>query len=368
MELLTLDQNFKPEALIEQYESLIWSERYFKNGDFQLESVDVSRMMTQLPRGKVVSLRESTVPMIVERYHIHNPPDDAPTITVTGRSFETVLDRRAAVLAIDALMGRDSWKITANSPSDAAFKLMRLVLGDVAKAGLPAVTPAASPLDAIPQIQIVTPSDYVESTDNTYEFKVADLYSSVMELLAVNRRGLKAVRPDPLSAKNTVDLEIYNGVDLTNHTVFDARFNQFDDASYLLSDETSKNVGYVYGPNGATLVRKNNVGPEPSGLDRRVLVVDETSEAVLNTDEVRTARGLVELYNNNAVALFDGEITESLAELYNRPSLENGYSLGDIIRLDGDYGLSTNVRVVEFIRTFDTSGYKAYPAFEVVEE
>jgi hypothetical protein len=83
----------------------------------------------------------------------------------------------------------------------------------------------------------------------------------------------------------------------------------------LLSYQGSTNVAYVFGGGpttetpagsgiraGGTSVRKNNLGDEVSGLDRRVLLVDEQSDNTLSTAAIRTSRGLVELYKNNVIA------------------------------------------------------------------
>jgi hypothetical protein len=210
------------------------------------------------------------------------------------------------------------------------------------------------------------------------EIKPTNLYSAVLDLIQANHHGIKAVRPtDP--SKTTVDLEIYNGADLTATTIFDVKFDQFDDATYLLSFQGSTNIAYVFGGGpatdsgngvqaGGTLVRKNTVGAEVSGLARRVLLVDEQSDNTLNTTAIRTSRGLVELYKNNAIAIFDGELARQIAAGYNKSVNSGGYSLGDIVTLNGEYNLSRTVRVAEFIRSFDATGESAYPAFEVIDE
>jgi hypothetical protein len=180
-----------------------------------------------------------------------------------------------------------------------------------------------------------------------------------MELLQTNHHGLKAVRPT--SAGTQISLEVYNGADLTSIIVFDAKFDQFDDAKYLLSQQGSTNVGYIFGSNGSQTVLKTTA-PEPSGLARRVLVLDDSGDTSVNTNDVRTARGLIELYKYNATALFAGEIGEQVAAGFNHQ-----YFLGDILTLIGEYGLPGElVRVAEYIRTSDSTGDKAYPTFEVV--
>lgn len=432
MEFQKLNNVFQPTEVIDdnRYESLIWTERYSAAGDFQLVSSDISWCMKMMPLESYVTIKESTVPMIVESHKIVKKKNSAPAIEIQGRSFETVLERRGSVISMPSGAARAAWTVNEVKPSDAAFYAIRNVIGDAMKniggVSLGTQAPMVSPLDAIPEIRLVAPADLAmsnapewnsttvysvgtqvkqttgtapnqvvtiykslitangadPSTMPTYwqnlgklgkiEIKAGNLYSTVLELIQTNRRGIKSVRPPNGDAKSTVDIEIYNGADITSSTVFDAKFDQFDDATYLLSAQGSTNMAYVYGGSGAaaggTIVRKNNAGSEVSGLARRVLVVDEQSDATLNTPEIRTSRGLVELYKNNAIAIFDGELAQQLAAQYNKNVNTGGYSLGDIVQFNGEYGLSRKVRVVEFIRTFDATGLTAYPAFEVIEE
>jgi len=433
MELVTLDAQFQPVRLVENYDSLIWSERYSTAGDFELTSFNVSEALKYMPLESYVGLRESTVPMIVEAHKISKPKNQPASISITGRSFESVLERRGSARSMPATGTRPVWTVSVTKQSDAAYMAMREILGDSARSiggavALTAVSPSASPLDVIPQINTPIPVDYANAsaaawssatayvvgnqvtylgsvwkavaantnvapttstpqwvslgTPVSTEIKPGNLYGVMLELIDASHHGIRSVRPLPDIGKTTVDVEIYNGANLTgtgptgdpnNVVVFDARFDQIDSATYLFTYQGSTNIAYVYGLGAAgtdlnTVVRKNTAGAEVSGLDRRVIVIDEQTDSNLSTDAVRTSRGLVELYKNNAIAIFDGETSEQVGKLFNKPISQGGYGLGDIVRLNGEYGMSRNVRVVEFIRTSDSTGTKAYPAFQVVDE
>lgn len=432
MELFTLDEAFQPDKPVESYESLIWSERYSPSGDFEITTSNIAEMVALLPRESCVGLRDSVVPMRVENYEIVKPIRDKPQIKITGRSFDSVLDRRGSVKSLPSAYlpettTRPVWMIEAIKESDAAYDAMRVVLGDVERTRetssgvfvtLASCTPAVSPLDAIPELNLVLPIDYVNvaqtpiwvdtvpysvgavvkfdgqvwqarlaSTNvvpgnaawesvgviRSFEIKPQNLYTTVTELLATNRHGIKAVRPT--LNESQVDIEIYNGANLTGegptgdpeHVVtIDVHFDLFDSATYLLSERGSTNIGYYYGSDGSQVVYKNTYADpedEPSGLQRRVLVVDGSSDAATADPEVRRTRGLIELYKYNATALFDGEVAQQIAAGYNKE-----YFLGDIVKLVGEYGLTQNARVVEFIRSQDATGEKAYPTFEAVDE
>lgn len=350
MELVTLDDDFHPNQLVENYTSLIWTERYSKSGDFELVSENIYETVNLLPKESYVSLRESSVPMVVENHKIRKPKAAAPFVSITGRSMETVLERRATVDTLPSALPRAPFTVQAAKESDAAYKTILIVLD------LDPLRPAVDPLDAIPELDIIEPADYSALIPNTYSLNPVDLYTTVMELIAASRHGIKAIRP--VYGESQVGVEIYNGADLTSIVVFDARFDQIDDATYLLTSQGSTNVGYVYGSTGSNKVLKT-AGPEPAGLERRVLAVEDSA---LDSPDLRTSRGLIELYKYNALALFDGQVAIQVAEGYNRD-----YFLGDILKLTGEFGTSQNVRVTEFIRTSDSSGEKSFPAFEAVE-
>lgn len=360
MELLTLDTNYQPANLVEQYSSLIWTERYFSTGDFRLTTGEIGRMIKALPLESVVSIRESTVPMVVEVHKIEKKKGQAALLTVTGRSFESVLERRAAVKTAVPSGPRISWIEARGKQSDAAYQAIRQIIGDEARGPLAAQLPINSPNDALSMIDLILPADYdnAPAVVNNYEIKPGNLYTSARELMTINHRGMKAIRP--ALGFNKIGIEIYNGADLTNDVVFDAKFDQFDESTYLLSYAGSANWAYVFSNTASQTVSKT-ASPEPTELDRRVLYLDVTSEQATNTPEARNTRGLIELYKFNNTALFDGHISEQVAAGYNRD-----YFLGDIVRLDGEFGLSQNVRVSEFIRSDDNTGSKAYPTFEAV--
>lgn len=403
MEMMTLDGDYQPSQLVERYESLIWTERYATPGDFLLTSIDVERMLKLLPRESLVTLRESTVPMVVESHKILKPEGATPKLEIRGRSFESVLERRAAAL-FGSNPDQDTgsfrvWLEAASSPSNAAYYVIRRMIGDLVDRRPEAIarglftfeqtqlpdlvgfqiglqSPWLDSNDALPMVDLPLPADFVNvefadalanpDLNQLYQIKFGNLYSVVMEMIHANHHGLKAVRPAEGDLPK-IAIEIYNGADLTrpnrrDTVVFDAKFDQFDDATYLLSETGSTNFAYVVSKTNFLYLNKT-ASADPSGLQRRVQLVDITGEEGVDTPEARRIRGLMELYKNNATALFDGKIAEQVAAGFNRD-----YFLGDIIRLQGEYGLSELVRVAEFIRSDDSTGSKAYPTFETIPD
>ena len=363
MELAVLNDQFLPARMVEGHSSLIWTERYSTNGDFSRESGDVGGTLVALPlytvelgtgihKPTVVTLRDSDVPMIVETHVIEKAPGQPAKITTTGRSFETVLDRRTTVnYPLGGGRPVKAWTSVQKTAVDAAYDAMNQV-----------VTIGMSNVDdRIPEIDIkppIRPSDYTEPTSNqNYQVDPGELYAWVLQQIQAENYGLRAVRPSDLSTTK-ISIEIYSGVDRTKEVIFDVRFDQFDNAKYLLSEAALKTTDQVTGATDSFEVTNGS-----SGLSRRVTYLDASqlatgSPSATLTNLLRNL-GTVDLAKYVETVLFSGEVSRQVGSRYGKD-----YHLGDIVKLSGDYGLSQFVRISEFIRSEDNNGEKAYPTFE----
>lgn len=362
MELAVLNDQFRPKRLVEDHTSLVWAERYSAASDFQRDSEDIGGTLQKLPLytvvggvqvPTVVSLRDSDVPMIVETHKITKPLNGPPKIVTTGRSFETVLDRRTTIKSPLGTAKIQPWTSSQKTAVDAAYEaLNRIVtLGE------------ANLADQIPEIDIkppIRPAGYNDSALPVRNIQVdpGELYSWVLGQIQTENYALRAVRPKDLSTSK-VSIEIYTGTDRTTEIVFDARFDQFDNAEYLLSQAAWKNTSQVGGATDSVEVTDGNTY---TGLNRRVSYFDgsqiTTGLTGSTLDDAMTNLGKVDLAKQLETALFMGEVSRQMGSLYGKD-----YFLGDIVKLTGNYGLSQFVRISEFIRSEDNTGEKAYPTF-----
>lgn len=362
MEFAVLNSQFQPAKLVEGHSSLIWTERWSSNGDFQRESFDIGGTIATLPLEDpvnnvpptFVTLRDSTVPMIVETHVIQKSLTGQPKIVTYGRSAETVLNRRTTIktpLGGGAKI-HEPWTSVQKTAVDAAYDAMNLVV----------TLGSASVLDKIDEIEIkapIRPPGYVApSTNQNYQVDPGELYQWVLNQVQSEKYGLRAVRPATTSVTK-IAIEIYTGTDRTTKVVFDARFDQFDDSKYVLSRADWKNADQVGALNDSLEV---NNGTAYSGLKRRVTFFDAsqiaTGAAGSTLTNIMTTLGKVDLAKRLETALFSGEVSRQKGAAYGKD-----YFLGDVVKLSGDYGLSQFVRIAEFIRSEDSSGEKAYPTF-----
>ena len=359
MELSVLNSKFRRSRLVENWSSLIWTERYSPSGEFEMVSSDISETLEVLPLPKpgepplLVAIRESNVPMIVHTHKIEKPENEPPRIITMGSAFDTILNTRITVKKHDSSTPLEPWTVNAASPSDAAWYVMNQIL----KVGV------ASALDIIPEITLL---DGVTAAwpDGTQPYAVEpkDLLEWVGDILKIGEHGLRAVLPPANSAVETIEIGIYDGADRRTNVVFEVAQDQFENATYLLSLAGVKNSMTTQTQNGITSA---NTGTAYSGLARKVGFQDLSSEITLaaGTDLTNLARnkGLVALADLQPMSIFSGEISALEGMRYNKD-----YFLGDKVTLKGEYGLSQDVRVAEFVRTHDQEGERSYPAFEAL--
>ena len=91
---MVLDTDFKAIAVIDLYESFIWTDRYCKYGDFEIYMAMSVEYLEYLKQDYYLINRNSEHVMIIEKIRISSDIEDGGHITVTGRSLESILDRR----------------------------------------------------------------------------------------------------------------------------------------------------------------------------------------------------------------------------------------------------------------------------------
>ena len=369
MDLMTLDANNQPAKLIENYDSLIWTERFNTVGDFQIVTGKIdgpTGFLNLLPEGTVVTLRESNIAMVVETHQIDRKKNTPQKLTIKGRAYESILDRRVALQSVSATLGSSDWVVSAKTPSDVAW----YAIDQIVRAGLLSVN------DIFPSavVQFPTPADYGTSTGPSKNFSIerGNLLGVVLGLLqtsaqadpttvpatpAVVPHGIRAVRPN--SAGTAIGVQIYAGTDRSGTVYFDASRELLDDGTYLFSKVGSANVGYGVGAGLAATMFEGAV--EPEGLARRVAMVDGSQSDINSVPQLGNYMSQA-LAEASETAIFDGNINPDI----NPYKYGIDYALGDIVRVVGDYGLDEFARVTEYIRTEDATGVKAYPTLETI--
>lgn len=245
MELLVLNTDFESIAVIDTYESMIWTDRYNSYGDFEIFFAMDTQLLQYLKEDYYLWLKDSEHCMIIEDIKINADTEEGNHLIVTGRSLESILERRI-IWGQRIFNGnlQNGIQTMLNeciiSPSIADRKISNFVF-----------VPSTDP--KITRLKI----------DNQYTGDC--LYDVIKGLCEENNIGFKIVLTD----ENKFAFSLYAGVDRSYeqtenpYVVFSPNFENIINSNYYSSRASFRNVTLVAG--------------EGEGASRRTAIVGSAS-------------------------------------------------------------------------------------------
>lgn len=343
--------------------SKMWVERYREAGEFTLVARAYPGIRDKLPIGSFISHLDTRELMIVENHEISDDKSKDTEIIITGRGFETAMEQR--------IVGSNKTFPTSGPISDYSLnadttwnQAVKLISDHILASAL------IDDNDAIPYVDVAT--DIVGTGVNEVRtVKRGSLYARLLEILAVENLGIRALRPDvsgpPAATLNSLYL-IHKGVDLSSSVIFSGDTGEIESADYLWSNKLLKNTAMVSGTWVETLVTT----PE-TWFNRRMMFVDasdiDKSYSAAPTgatlDAVVAAmqqRGQEALAAQNDVALTKIDVSKNAA----KSTYRQDFNVGDIISVHGEYNTSTTMRISEYVEIEDENGRQGYPTLTAV--
>lgn len=359
MDLYILDDLFRRIDIVDRFESLIWTERFALQGDFQFSIHSTPANRALFPEGTLLGLNESKRVMIVET--IEDKSTDQEMLKISGRSLEAILEDRIARDTLSSLEFVPRWPIVG-TPGEIIRKVFRSIC----------IVGALDKRDIIPFIKegsIFTPDTILEPKDSVYlELEPDTLYATIRDLCAAYGLGFALVRNED---KSELYFTVYAGSDRTSvqrnfaPVIFSPELDTLANVSELVSMASYKNVAYVYSPSGVAVVYAPGADPSAAGFKRRVLLVKVDTvtptddEEGLTIEEILQKRGYDALLEHRRVSAFDGEIPKS--------GYKYGidYNLGDVVEMRTRSGDTNYMRVTEQIFVSDAEGDRSYPTLAI---
>lgn len=352
MELLIMDSNFAGIGTLDVFESLIWTDRYYEAGDFELYMPASEDALNLLKENLYLYNRESEHIMVIEDIQINTDVEESAHLTVTGRSLESLLDRRIIwnLTTVTGTLQDGIKKLlieNAISPSDPARKIPGLIFKDSKD---PNVT-----------------SLYLNA-----QYWGENLYDTIESVCESAEIGWKIT----LDSDNQMVFELYAGTDRSyNQTenpyvIFSPTFDNLLNSNYVSSSKTLKTVTLITGEGEGSDKKythaecANGAG---SGLSRREMHSDGSSifqtdgENTISDTEYLTLlkqKGIEDLAQNLKTRSFEGEVTSGKTYTYGVD-----YFMGDIVQNVNEFNVQATSRVIEYVMSQDTSGLEMYPTF-----
>lgn len=353
MEIFVLNTNFESVAIVDTFKSMIWTDRYNAYGDFEIYLSMNSNVLEYLKEDYYLWIKESDHCMIIEDISIDSDTENGDYLTVTGRSLESLLERRI-VWGQKVLTGNLQYAIETLlneaiiSPSIAERKIDNFIF------------------------EASTDTKITELTIDT-QFTGDNLYSVVKSLCEENNIGFKIV----LNDSNQFVFSLYSGVDRSYaqmenpYVVFSPDFENIINSNYYTSKASLKNVTLVAGE-GEGASRKTTIVGSGSGLNRRELFTDardisSNTESGTLTDAEYTAqlksRGIKNLTEYTAKTAFEGEVEATRLFKYGKD-----FFIGDIVQIANEYGHEGTAYISELVISQSEEGVSIYPTFKMIQE
>lgn len=359
MDAYIFDTNFEAIQIIDTYSSFIWTERYNDCGDFELYlPFTGTDMFSYLVEGNYVGIRDSEALMIIESIELNSDVDEGCYLTITGRSLESILDRRII------------WAQT-NLDSKLQTGIKKLINENV-----------ISPLI----VNRTIPNFIFEDTDDAVidsytikaQFTGDNLLTAITDICTAYEIGYQLIHND----SGQFVFSIFNGVDrsynqeINDYVIFSPKFENLFSTNYRESTTNLKTIALVAGE-GEGVDRKTttviSTEEETTGLERRELFVDARDISTVTDDEEEEMteeeynkklqqRGLENLAEAILENEFEGEV-DSASTIF---KYGRDFFIGDIVQIRNEFGMEAQARIKEFIRSCDSTGYKEYPTFTLI--
>lgn len=353
MDIFVLNTNFEPVAIVDTFESMIWTDRYNAYGDFELYLPMDSDMLEYLKEDYYLWIKESDHCMIIEDISITSDVENGNYLTITGRSLESLLERRI-VWGQKVLTGnlQDAIETLLNesiiSPSITERKIDNFIFQESTDTKITGLT-----IDA--------------------QFTGDNLYSVVKSLCEENNIGFRIL----LNDTNQFVFSLYSGVDRSYaqtenpYVVFSPNFENIINSNYYSSKANLKNVTLVAGEGEGTSRKTAIIGSE-SGINRRELFTDardissDTESGTLTDAEYTAkleARGSKKLTEYTAKTAFEGKVEANQLFKYGED-----FFIGDIVQIANEYGHEGAAYISELIISQNKEEISIYPTFEMIKE
>lgn len=353
MEITILDKNLTPVAIMDTYESFIWTDRYRECGDFELYTPMTDDILTYIKQDYYLCNRDSEHVMIIESLRISSDTESGNYLTVTGRSLESILDRRI-VWGQRTLSGnfQNAVKTLLNeniiSPSNNDRKIDNFIFE-------------------------ASDDPIITSLNVNAQYIGENLYNIIQKLCTEFGVAFKIT----LNDNNQFVFKLYAGVDRSYgqtenpYVIFSPNFDNIINSNYIESKSIWKNVTLV-GGEGEGSARKYTTVGSGTGLYRREIFTDASSvsskvDDVQLSDEAYAAllqqEGKATLVENAEVISFEGEIEATLMFKYGEDFFN-----GDIVQVANEYGHETRARIIEMVISENEEGKSIYPTYETIQE
>ena len=349
--MLVLNTDFESVDVVDSFKSMIWTDRYNSYGNFEIYLTINSDVLKYLKEDYYLWLKDSEHSMIIEGIAIDSDNEEGNHIIVTGRSLESILERRI-------IWGQ---KVLTGNLQLAIQTLLNEAI----------ISPTISDRKIDNFIFEASTDPKVTGLTVDTQFTGDDLYVIIKKLCQSNNLGFKII----LNDRNQFVFCLYAGTDrsynqsINPYVVFSPNFENIINSNYFTSKAKLKNVTLVAGE-GEGASRKTTIVGSGSGLNRRELFTDardissDTDGGTLTDEQYSAklkARGSENLSEYTAKTAFESEVEATRLFKYGED-----FFIGDIVQIANEYGHEGRAYISELVISQNEDGVSIYPTFQTI--
>lgn len=379
MEFMVLDKNYDGIAMIDTFTSAIWTVRYDEAGDFEIYTPVRLDYIQVMQIGNYLWNRDSDRLMVIETVEIETDAEEGPQLIVTGRSLESILDRRIVT---------SSQNFSGNLQSVLFAIIQNEVISSDETRQIPGFSLKANSDSRITSISI-----------SELSIRGENVYDVVCSLCQANKVGWRILP----KGTGGFEFELYVGTDrsyaqsVNPYATFSPSFENLLNSNYIKSFKSYKNSIYAVGTyqkevilqnkykddNGEWVVEEQTTYEEaevvtwqysetatPSGLARREMFIDnggvndgEQGGEYATWNAVNKEKAIAELGEHQTTTAFEGELEATRQYIYGED-----FNIGDIVQVENEFGITGTVYISEIVFSQDVNGITITPTFTSTED
>lgn len=350
MDIYVLNSSYEKIGVIDNYQSIIWTTRYFTPGDFELyipasrNLLNLLQVDNMLVRDKDMSGDECRNVMLIRNIEIQSDAETGDSFIITGQCLKSIIARRVVTEQTNLSGSVETCLqslITQNiiNPSDSDREISNFILGT---------------------------DGSLTAASMTMQITGDNLAEALAEICATYGYGWDVF----IKGSNLV-FYIYEGKNRsfnqnTNpHVVFSTEYDNLLSSDYKEDRSEYANVAVVAGEGEGTARKKATVGTA-TGINRFEIWVDQRDTSSNDGEiteneyqELLEQAGIEALTEMGITTEFSGEVLPDVNFV-----LGVDYFLGDVVQIENDYGISKAARITEIIESEDENGPTVIPTFE----
>lgn len=396
MDLYLLDAEFRRRAVVDDFSSVIWTERYDKAGDVALVVPLSENNIKKYPAGIFLSTPVSNEVMILESVL---KDYDAGTLKCTGPTLTAFLNQRPFRSdELDFSSTNPNWVVRDLEDRLTPAQVINYLVSQVC---LSDGIWTSRGLNVIPHLTVEDPVNDEQGFHNSPSWTVpwGPLYDVIVDFAKSYGIGFKLYLESATDTGYRLKFVTYRGRFLTKASawpypqeshedtvMFSSKMDTLAHIKELHSLANYKNLVATYASCETKPYRPGYAFIDDPltewsawygvslkvhrgfGLRRMDVVVDDLSNFSGDPDDLvaildQRARSIM-FKQNESTRIVDGEVVPNAQiNKYGRD-----YMLGDIVGLQAMDGDFTPVRVIEYIRSQDETGTREYPTVSVMSD